>query len=198
MASYMKKAWDLLAKLEDFQLQQVPCLQKRLADALAMLVSSVTEQNSRTVYIDTLERPSIDQVDIAWVTKEAGWMNPIIAYIKYNVLQTNKEEDHAIRVKASRFWLSSDKKLYRCSFTGPYLLCVPSSKIENLLYEIHEGVCGMHTGGRSLTMRSITQGYWWPYMPKDAKSYVKKCEKCQRFAWMIHQPMSKLHPLTSP
>jgi hypothetical protein len=35
-------------------------------------------------------------------------------------------------------------------------------------------------------------------MQKDAAQYVKKCEKCQRFAPSIHQPASSLSPISSP
>ena len=60
--------------------------------------------------------------------------------------------------KATSYWLSEDSKLYRRSFSGPYLLCVHPDQTELLLEEMHEGICGSHTGGRSLAHRAITQG----------------------------------------
>ena len=33
-------------------------------------------------------------------------------------------------------------------------------------------------GGRSLSHRALTQGYWWPKMQKDALDYAKKCDQC--------------------
>ncbi|CAL5347547.1 unnamed protein product [Camellia sinensis] len=76
--------------------------------------------------------------------------------------------------------------MYKKSFTGPYLKCVHPSSVEAFLYEIHEGICGSHIGGRSLAYRAISQGYWWPCMQADAQKYVRKCEKCQKFAHQIH------------
>ncbi|KAJ8636587.1 hypothetical protein MRB53_010854 [Persea americana] len=38
-------------------------------------------------------------------------------------------EAQKIRLKAARFWLSPDGRLYRKSFTGPYLQCVHPSKV---------------------------------------------------------------------
>ena len=35
-------------------------------------------------------------------------------------------------------------------------------------------------------------------MQKDAETYVRKCEKCQKFAPNIHLPSQDLTPLTSP
>ena len=89
-----------------------------------------------------------------------SWMDPIIAYLKDDQLPEDKTEAHKIRLKATRFWLSPDGRLYRKSFTGPYLQCVHPSKVEDFLYEIHEGICGSHIGGRSLAYRAISQGYW--------------------------------------
>ena len=35
-------------------------------------------------------------------------------------------------------------------------------------------------------------------MQADALKYVRECDKCQRFASMIHQPARELNPLSSP
>ena len=114
-------------------------------------------------------------------------MDPIIAYPKDDQLPEDKTEAQKTRLKETWFWLSLDGRLYRKSFTGPYLQCVHPSKVDNFLYEIHDGICGSHIGGRSLAYRAINQGYWWPYMQKDAQLYAKRCEKCQKFSHSLHQ-----------
>ncbi|XXG41272.1 hypothetical protein AAC387_Pa01g1769 [Persea americana] len=48
-------------------------------------------------------------------------------------------------------------RLYRKSYTGPYLQCVHPSKVEDFLYEIHEGICESHIGGWTLAYRAISQ-----------------------------------------
>ena len=125
-------------------------------------------------------------------------MDPIVRFLKDDVLPEERSEAEKIRRKAPRFWLSEDHKLYRRSYSGPYLLCVHPEEAKFLLEELHEGICGSHTGGRSLAHRAITQGYWWPRMQQEAQEYVKKCDQCQRFAPNIHQPGGVLNPLSSP
>ena len=80
----------------------------------------------------------------------------------------------------------------------PFLLCVHPEALESFLEKLHEGVCGSHTGGRSLSHRAITQGYWWPRMQKEVQEYIKRCDQYQRFAPNIHQPGGVLNPLSSP
>ena len=126
-----------------------------------------------------------------------SWMNPLILFLKEDVLPKEKSEADKIRRKASRFWLSKHLKLYKHSFSGSYLLCMHPDATELIIEELHEGICRNHTGGRSLSHRAITQGYWWLNMQKEAHEYVKKCGQCQKFAPNIHQPGGILNPLSS-
>ena len=125
-------------------------------------------------------------------------MVPILKFLESDILLEEKEEAEKIWRKAPLYWLSEDKKLYKRSFFGPYLLCVPPETSESILEELHEGICGSHTGRRSLSHRAITQGYWWSNMQKEAQEYVRKCDQCQRFAPNIHQPRGIVNPLSSP
>ena len=125
-------------------------------------------------------------------------MDPLVLFLKEDILPEDKTEADKIQRKASRFCLSEDKKLYKRSFSEPYLLCVQPKASKLILEELHEGIYGSHTGGRSLSHKAITQGYWWPNMQKEAHEYVKKCNQCQKFAPNIHQIGGILNPLFSP
>ncbi|RVW62616.1 hypothetical protein CK203_059538 [Vitis vinifera] len=84
------------------------------------------------------------------------------------------------------------------SFTGPYLRCLGHSEAQYVLAELHEGICGNHSGGRSLAHRAHSQGYYWPTMKKDAAAYVKRCDKCQRYAPIPHMPSATLKSVSGP
>ena len=113
-------------------------------------------------------------------------MDPIVLFLKEDIMPKEKSKADKMRRKAPRFWLSKDQKLYKLSFFGPYLLCIYLEALELLLKELHEGIYGSHTGGRSLFYRALTQWYWWPNMQKEAQEYVKKCDQYQRFTPKIH------------
>ena len=90
------------------------------------------------------------------VTLGLSWMDAVSLFLEKDVLPEEKFEADKVRRKAPRFWLSEDRKLYKRSFSGPYLLCVHPEASELLLKELHEGVCGSHIGGRSLSHRALT------------------------------------------
>ena len=76
-----------------------------------------------------------------------SWMDPILLFLENDILLEEKLEAEKVRRKAPQFWLSEDKKLYKHSFSGPYLLCVHLETLESLLEELHERICGSHMGG---------------------------------------------------
>ena len=149
------------------------------ADSLTTLATSSVGGLSRIVFVKHLDRASEvakGMVCIHEVRVGPSWMDPIVKFLKDNILPEEKSEAEKIRRNALRFWLSEDHKLYKRSYSGLYLLCIHLKASELLLEELHEGICGSHTRGRFLSHRAITQGYWWPGMQKEALEYVKKCD----------------------
>ncbi|NCG69396.1 reverse transcriptase-like protein [Bacillus coagulans] len=201
MQGYLSRAKSLQSEFETFNLRHVPRNSNTHADSLATLATSSAQELPRVILIEDMHRPTElrkEAVQVHYIRADLSWMDPIIKFLKDDVLPEEKGEADKVRRKATRFWLSEDHKLYKRSYSGPYLLCMHPEAAESLLEELHEGICGSHTGGRSLAHRAITQGYWWPNMQKEAHEYVKKCDQCQRFAPNIHQPGGTLNPLSSP
>ena len=64
-------------------------------------------------------------------------MDPIVLFLKEDILPGEKSEADKIQRKAPRFWLFEDQKLYKCSFSGLYLLCIHLEVSELLLKELH-------------------------------------------------------------
>ena len=88
-----------------------------------------------------------------------NWMDSIVLFLKEDILPECKFEVNKLWRKAPWLWLSEDQKLYKCSFSGPYLLCIHPKTVELLLKELPEEICGSHIRGRSLSHRALTQGY---------------------------------------
>ena len=159
------------------------------ADSLATLATSSAQGLPRVIPVKDLCNPiemKRGKVHIHQLRVGPSWMDPIVLFLKDDILPEEKGEADKVRKKAPRFWLSKDQKLYKRFFSGPYLLCIHFEAVEPLLEELHEGIFGSHTGGRSLSHQALTRGYWWSNMQKEAQEYVKKCDQCQRFAPNIY------------
>ncbi|XP_050290030.1 uncharacterized protein LOC126728209 [Quercus robur] len=128
---------------------------------------------------------------------EGDWTTPLIAYLKARVLPDEKGAARKLKVQASRFMLIKDI-LYKRGFSRPYLRCLCKEEVNYVMRKVHEGICGNHSGARSLVHKLIRAGYYWPTMMKDAQAYVQSCDKCQRFSNFIRQPSEDLTPMTAP
>ena len=63
-------------------------------------------------------------VQINRVRAGPSWMDSVTQFLKEDILPKEKIEADKIQKKATSYWPSKDSKLYRRSFSGPYLLCV--------------------------------------------------------------------------
>ena len=117
--------------------------------------------------------------------------------MKNGVLPDRKEATRKLKAQAARFVLIKDV-LYKRGFSRPYLRCLGNEEANYIMREVHEGIYGNHSGSRSLVHKLMRAGYYWPTMQKDTETYVKTCNKCQRFSNIIRQPIEELTPMTAP
>ena len=128
------------------------------ADSLATLAMSSAQDLPWVILVEDLYMHTSVHHGAPWIhqiTLGPSLMDSILLFLEKDVLPEEKSEADKVRRKAPRFWLSEDRKLYKRSFSGPFLLCVHPEVSESLLEELHEGVCGSHTGGRSLSHRAL-------------------------------------------
>ena len=199
MQDYLDQAKCLQSHYNSFSLLHIPRSGNTYADSLATLATSSAQSLPRVILVEDLYKTIVAKRGVIHVHVRVGhgWMDPLVLFLKEDILPKEKTEANKIQRNTSRFGLFEDQKLYERYFSGPYLLCVHLEASELILEELHEGICGSYTGGGSLSHRSITQGYWWPNMQKEAHEYMKKCDQYQRFALNIHQSGGNLNLLSS-
>ena len=155
MKEYLRVAKQIMVKFSTASVNQVAQGKNRHADTLATLVSAMTEDIPWQIKFELIGEPSISatvdratKVDVAAITTAGPcWMEPIIEFLTEDRMSNDESEANKIHRVASRYWLSADRKLYRRSFGGPYLLCLHLGKIDELLTKLHEGMCGGHAEG---------------------------------------------------
>ena len=179
MQEYFSQVRRIQTKFEFFDLSYIPRNGNTHANSLATLATSSAQDLPLVILVENLcalTPIKKDLLQVHQIKLGPSWMDPILLFLERSILPEEKSETEKVRRKAPRFWMSKDKRLYKCSFSRPYLFCVHLDTSESFLEELHEGVCGSHTGGRFLSHWAITQGYWWPDMQKEAKEYVRKCD----------------------
>ena len=96
----------------------------------------------------------IDSGDMQEIGSESNWTTPIVSYLKNGVLPDGKEAARELKVQAARFVLIKDV-LYKKGFSRPYLRCLGNEEADYVMKEIHEGICGNHSGSRSLVHKLV-------------------------------------------
>ena len=86
-------------------------------------------------------------MNVQEVDSESNWTMPLISYLKNGMLPDGKDATRKLKVQASRFVLIKDV-LYKRDFSCPYLRCLVPEEAEYIMREVHEGICGNHSGVR--------------------------------------------------
>ncbi|KAI5333079.1 hypothetical protein L3X38_023209 [Prunus dulcis] len=176
MILYLDRVQELLKAFPTFTIQQVPRAKNTHVDALASLGSALDTQFRRSISVEHLDRPSIEEIepiDTMQIDEDLSWQDPIIDYLMNKNLPTDKSKARKIQQKAY-----------------PQTL--------EVLCKIQDGECGNHSGGRSLTQKALNIGYFGPTMHHDSNEYVKKCDRCQRYKPIPNLPAEVYHQQNSP
>ncbi|KAI5316374.1 hypothetical protein L3X38_036081 [Prunus dulcis] len=200
MIQYLDKVQGLLKEFPTFTIQQVPRAKNTHADALASLGSALDTQFRRSIPVEHLDRPSIEEmepIDSMQIDEDPSWQDSIIDYLVNGNLPTDKSEVRKVQQKAARYYMQGDK-LIRRSYFGPHLTCIKYPQTLEVFCKIHDGECGNHFGGRSLAQKALNAGYFWPTMRHDSTEYVKRCDRCQRYKPVPNLPAEIYHPQNSP
>ena len=135
----------------------------RLAKAASAEFMIVSKQVLSSVQISSLID---DEAIVQEINFEENWTTPLIAYLRSGILLDGKNVARKLKVQALRYVLIRDV-LYKRGFSRPYLRCLSHDEANYVMREVHEGICGNHSGARSLAHKLIRVGYYWPTMLKD-------------------------------
>ncbi|XP_074298563.1 uncharacterized protein LOC141629464 [Silene latifolia] len=218
MIAYLEVAKELKLRFASFHIRQIPRDRNVEEDALDTLGAAFTPGAVGTIPLIHVIKPAIRQNEqqnaskattTQW-TYELGilctatpheeiddWRKPYISWLRDEVLPPDQKDTWSFKMKSSRFVLI-DGILFRKSLAGAYLKCLSIQEAHAVMCDTHSGDYGNHTGGRSLSNKTLRQGYFWPTMRKDAIDYANKCEEYQRQAPVNHQPAEHMHPIISP
>ena len=197
MSKYLKLVKAIMTQFDECHVEHIPREENAKADALSKFASSEIENYAGSVYFQVLKAPSIAAKLVAPIDTGSCWMDPIKAHLETGWVPNNVMEARRLSIRALRYTLI-EGILYKKSFVIPYLKCLRPSEADLALKEVHEGICGQHLGARALAHKVARLGFYWPNMLSDARSFVKRCDRCQKHAPVVRQPPEMLTSINSP
>ncbi|KAK4386124.1 Transposon Tf2-12 polyprotein [Sesamum angolense] len=208
LLSYHNYAKRLMGWLGDVELEHLPRKDNKQADALAKLAStlSMIDKEARIPICKSWVIPPIfsdDEDDMlqeeknhvteVFEVEEEDWRQPLVDYLKYGKLPNDLRRRTDTHRRATRF-IYYKGTLYRQSLDGLFLRRLSDNEKVQAMEEAHSGVCGARQLGLKLHFRIKRMSYYWPTMVKDSIDYARRCQACQFYANLIHQPPEPLHP----
>ena len=64
----------------------------------------------------------------------------------------------------------------------------------DILKASHDEPCEVHFADKRTSYKVLNVGYYWPTLFKDAKTYVKSCDNCQRMGKHVQFDEMPLQP----
>ncbi|KAK0578128.1 hypothetical protein LWI29_005447 [Acer saccharum] len=201
MIAYLDIAKRLLRKFKMYKIFQIPREENEKADALSKLASATISIRSKAIPMAHLTKPSTaesEDVMIAEIRPSPGdWTTQLKKYLEENVLPEDAVEAKRIKYRSTQYTILRGE-LYRRGFSKVLQRCVACEETRKILKDVHSGVYGNHTGGKSLAHKVLRQGFYWPTLFVEAQRFAESCETCQRIVNDIRQPPELLKSLTSP
>jgi hypothetical protein len=182
----------LEASFEGFSVKNISRGENEHADLLAKSAAQGLPLPSE-VFFETIKAPSVELMERAVLTishvHSEDWRTEIISFLQGNCL--SDDEVYNIRMEArTRPYVIIEGELYKYGVCSPLLNCLSRAEGQELMKEIHAGLCGSHIGSRPLLGKVFRQGFYWPKAASDAADLVQKYENCQRCARDQKQPSS--------
>ena len=148
MEKYVSQVKQSLNSFSVWNLEHIPKDSNEKADELASVAASllITEIIFLPIYYQSgssIASPWVNQVD----KDPPSWMDPITLYLNAGQLPTERNKAHNLQIQATRFSLI-DGQLFKRSFGGPYLKCLTPKQSQDVLAELHEGICRNHVTPR--------------------------------------------------
>jgi hypothetical protein len=85
----------------------------------------------------------------------------------------------------------------RSQSQAPLLRCVNKEEGQQILSEVHAGVCRGHIGARALAAKVLWWSFHWPAMIDDIAKLVSICEACKRFSHKMKAPTQPVQLIAS-
>ncbi|XP_028061802.1 uncharacterized protein LOC114265232 [Camellia sinensis] len=162
MRAYKDIAFPLVCLFNTFQIRHISRLENCKADEMAQLASADQSDLSYGVCIEYLTHPttSSNPQEVHFLQNEPIlWAQDILLFLSQGELPDDKQQAAKVRARLSNY-IFIGGLLYKRGFSRPYLRCLSPAQVIYVMREIHEGICGNHSGARSLAHKILCTDYF--------------------------------------
>ena len=106
----------------------------------------------------------------------------------------SRDEKRNYRRKAKSFETKGDKTLFYIQGKAR-LEVILEGQTEAIMKELHGGTVGGGHFGQNITIRKVTERYWWKGASNDVRDFCRKCAVCQLSNPLNRPDVEQLHPL---
>jgi hypothetical protein len=140
------------SSFEGFSVKSIPRGENELADLLAKSAAQGLPLPSE-VFFETLKAPSVELMERAVLTispvHREDWRTKIVYFLQGNY--PLDDEAYIKRMQAkTRPYMIIEGELFKQGVCSPLLKCLSKAEGQELMKEIHAGICGAHIGSRPL------------------------------------------------
>ena len=144
-------------------------------------IERLMKQINRKILRETRLPSSMKDLEAAYMCSSA--FRSVYQYLKYNKLPPNRKLSVQVQTQAKDYFLLGCllfKQVYHRDKLPDSVLCIPPSKLDNLLDYYHSTLIGGHQG-ITKTLNTLSSRFYCPRMADFIRAYIVGCHICQLF-----------------
>ena len=157
-------------------------------------IDKLMKHINRKILRNTRYPESMKDLEAAYLS--SGAFRDIYQYLRFNKLPVNKKASRRVECLALDYFTLGSLLFKKILLKGQEdytpVLCIPPSRIDNILDYYHSTVIGGHQG-MTKTLKTLSEKFFCPRMADYIRAYIIGCHVCQLFkdSKRFHRPFHK-------
>jgi ribonuclease HI len=162
LEKYLDGVRRMEASFEGFSVKNIPRGENEHADLLGKSAAQGLSLPSK-VFFETIKAPSVELLERAVLTispvHSEDWRTDIVSFLQGNCLLDDEVYNKRMEARA-RPYVIIEGELYKHGVCSPLLKCLSKAEGQELMKEIHAGLCGAHIGSSPLLGKVFRLGFY--------------------------------------
>lgn len=170
--------WVLLLQEFDIEIRHKHGAENVASDHLSRLENPNLEKLDESVIQDKFPDEFIMRVEIE---SEIPWFAHFANYLASGILLKGLSHQQKKKFFADlKYYFWDHPNLFRVGADQVIRRCVYGKEAQQILEHCHQGPTGGHFGPSYTAKKVFDSGFYWPTIFKDAHTFVRTCNACQR------------------